>query len=87
MMTDTRPSSADKEGGLWAAVGLAWELGYIIALPIVILGLGGAYADKAYGTSPGFLLAGILLSLLLSGIGVYRKVKAIERQEPPSSSR
>lgn len=61
----------------WSALNLAWELGYIIAIPIVLLGLGGAYLDKYLETSPLFLLLGIALSLLLSGIGVYRKIKEI----------
>lgn len=60
---------------VWQLLNLAWELGYTIALPIVILGLGGAWLDKKIGTSPAFLLAGILLSLVLSGIGVYRRIK------------
>ncbi|PJC36778.1 hypothetical protein CO046_04100 [Candidatus Peregrinibacteria bacterium CG_4_9_14_0_2_um_filter_53_11] len=60
---------------LVALLSLAWELGYLIALPIVILGFGGALLDKKLGTSPLFLLLGIALSLVISGLGVYRKVK------------
>ncbi len=65
------------KNNLWAAVSLAWELGYLIALPIVILGLGGAWLDKKIGTTPAFILIGILLALIVSGVGVYRKVKSI----------
>jgi F0F1-type ATP synthase assembly protein I len=60
---------------MWKVINLAWELGYTIALPIVILGLGGAWLDKKIGTSPLFLLIGIALSLIVSGVGIYRKVK------------
>ena len=56
---------------------LAWELGYTIAIPIVVLGLGGAWLDKKLVTSPLFLLVGIGLSLILSGLGIYRKIKKI----------
>lgn len=62
---------------LWSALNLAWELGYTIALPIVILGIGGAWVDKKLGTSPALLLIGIALSLIISGVSVYRKVKDI----------
>lgn len=62
---------------LWSVISLAWELGYIIAIPIIILALGGTWLDKKIGTSPTFLLIGIFLSLIISGIGVYRKTKAI----------
>lgn len=62
---------------LWSALNLAWELGYTIALPIVIFGFGGAWLDKKFGTSPAFLLAGIGLSVIISGVAVYRKIIAI----------
>lgn len=68
-----------KKNPLWQALNLAWELGYIIALPIVILGFGGAWLDKKLGTPPLFILIGILVSLLISGIGVYRKIKEISK--------
>lgn len=59
------------------ALGLAWNLGYIIALPIVILGFSGAWLDKTLSTSPLFILLGIFLSLIFSSIGIYRKVKTL----------
>ena len=62
---------------LWSALNLAWELGYTIAIPIVIMGIGGAWIDKRLGTSPALLLIGIALSLIISGVAVYRKVKEI----------
>jgi F0F1-type ATP synthase assembly protein I len=62
---------------LWAALNLAWELGYTIAIPIVVLGIGGAWIDKKIGTSPALLLIGIALSLIISGVSIYRKVKDI----------
>ena len=62
------------------ALGLAWELGYTIAIPIVILGFGGAWLDKKVQTSPAFLLAGIVLAIFISGIAVYRKVKKITKE-------
>lgn len=62
---------------LWAALGLAWELGYLIALPIAVLGFGGALLDKKLGTSPAFILIGVALSLIISGTAVYRKIKEI----------
>jgi len=57
---------------------LAWNLGFIIALPVVIFGFGGAYLDKYLETSPLFVLIGFALAVIITGIGVYRKVKAIE---------
>lgn len=62
---------------LWTTLNLAWELGYTIAIPIVIFGLGGAWLDKRIGSSPAFLLSGIFLSIMISGYAVYRKIKNI----------
>lgn len=62
---------------LWSALNLAWELGYMIAIPIVALGFGGALLDKKVGTSPLFLLVGIVLSTIISGVAVYRRIKKL----------
>ena len=64
---------------LFLALRLAWNLGYIIALPAVFFGLGGAYLDREFGTSPLFLLLGFALAISLSTIGVYRIIKRINR--------
>lgn len=65
----------------WAAIGLAWQLGYTIALPLVLLALGGRFLDRKLGTTPWLLLVGIALALITSGIGVARKVRAITRAD------
>ncbi len=65
--------------GLLLSLRLAWNLGYIIALPAVLFGFGGAYLDKSLGTSPLCILTGFVLAALISGIGVYRKLKEIIR--------
>ena len=66
-----------KELGFLLSLRLAWNLGYIIAIPAVVFGFGGAYADKRLGTSPWLLLGGFTFAIALSGFGVYRKVKEI----------
>ncbi|MBI1812513.1 AtpZ/AtpI family protein [Candidatus Peregrinibacteria bacterium] len=68
-----------KEDSLWLALKLAWDLGYIIAIPAAVFGFGGAYLDKYEGTSPLFLLLGLAAALGLSSIGVKRIVKKIIR--------
>jgi F0F1-type ATP synthase assembly protein I len=61
----------------FSALKLAWELGYTITIPLVILVLVGRFLDKRFDTSPIFLLAGILLSMITSVVGIYRTVKPI----------
>lgn len=63
--------------GLSYALGLAWELGYTIAIPIVAFALLGRFADKKFDTSPFLLLAGILFSIIISSWVIYKKVSKI----------
>jgi len=58
----------------WSALGLAWKLGYTIAIPLVLFALGGSLLDKKLETSPVFLLAGILVSITITSWLVYKKV-------------
>jgi len=74
-MADTESSWSP----LFLALRLAWNLGYIIALPAVLFGFGGAFLDKEFNTSPLFLLLGFVLAIPLSTIGVYRIIKQINR--------
>ena len=62
--------NSDKQ---FSAVGLAWELGYTIAVPLVVFALGGRWLDKKLGTAPWLLLVGILVSIALSSWLVYKK--------------
>ena len=62
---------------LWLAVRLAWSLGYIIALPAVLFGFGGAHLDRAVHTSPWLLLLSLALAMGISAVGVYRRLKEI----------
>ncbi len=66
-----------QERPLRTALKLAWDLGYIIAIPAFLFGFGGAYLDRQAGTSPLFLLLGFAVALTLSFLGVKRKVKEI----------
>lgn len=72
-MTQKRSIAAD----LLLAVRLAWSLGYIIAIPAVFFGLGGAYLDKHLGTSPWILLFSLALAMGISAVGIYRRLKEI----------
>ncbi|TAL20548.1 hypothetical protein EPN90_00660 [Patescibacteria group bacterium] len=64
-----------KTRGFWTALSMAWELGYVIALPIVFLALGGRLLDKRFGSSPFFLLAGVVLAVAITSVWVVKKAK------------
>lgn len=61
--------------GFFYPLALAWELGYTIAIPLVVLALGGRMLDRYFETSPAFFLAGIIASLFITSFLVYRKTK------------
>ena len=75
-MQNTEPKKSIKDD-LFLAVRLAWNFGYVIAIPAVAFGFGGAYLDKAAGSSPLFLLLGFVAAITLSSIGIVRKVREI----------
>ncbi len=65
----------------FSALSLAWELGYSIALPLVIFALLGRWLDKKFATSPWLFLLGIILAVTISSYLVYRKTMEIIRRE------
>lgn len=69
-----------KQTNIWYILGLVGQLGFIIAIPLVIFALAGRYLDKIIHTSPLFLLLGMLLSLIVSGMAVWKIVKEIEKK-------
>ena len=56
---------------------LAFELGYMVAIPIVILALVGRIIDKKLDSSPWFFLLGIVISIIVSTYWIYKKTAAI----------
>jgi len=58
-------------------IALSLQLGFIIAFPLTVLAILGRLLDRRLSTSPCFLLLGIGLSICISGIGLYQKIKKI----------
>jgi len=58
----------------FSAWGLAWNLGWQIAIPLVTFALLGRFADKYLGTSPWLLLAGVVIAAASSSWLIYREV-------------
>ncbi|MEK7075564.1 MAG: AtpZ/AtpI family protein [Patescibacteria group bacterium] len=54
---------------------VAFELGFIIALPIVLFGLGGKWLDTKYGTGY-YIYIGIPLAIILTSFWMYSRFKA-----------
>lgn len=82
-------SQTPQKSGFWQALSIAWELGYVIAIPIVLFGIGGRLLDKSLDTSPWLFLTGVILSIILTSVGLVWKFKklmrTIERENPPTT--
>lgn len=63
-------------------LGFAWDLGYTIAIPAIIFGLGGRYLDHTLHSSPVFLLIGLLLAFTISFITIAQKLRYILHHMP-----
>lgn len=83
--------SEPQRSPFWQAVGFAWQLGYTIAIPLVLLTLGGRLLDKRLGTHPWFLIGGVLFSIIISTVGLVirasRLMQTITKNSSDSSSR
>lgn len=71
----------------WSALSFAWELGYSIAIPIVLFTLGGRLLDKKLQTSPWLLLVGLFISIIVTFCIVYKKLMEIIRNEELKNKR
>ncbi|MFC1663455.1 AtpZ/AtpI family protein [Patescibacteria group bacterium] len=69
--------SNNNKSTFWQALNIAWEMGYTIVVPLVLLALGGRLLDKQLNTSPWLLLTGIIVSLVISSIGLVWKFNKI----------
>lgn len=65
----------------WGAAGMAGEIGYILAIPAVLLGFGGAYLDKYMGTSPFCIIIGFVVAAVSSYMGVRQVIRRLFPEE------
>ena len=76
MLTDMDDKQKDEQN-VFNAWALAWDLGWQIAVPLVVFALLGRFADHYFDTSPWLLVAGVVLAAATSSYIVYRKVSRI----------
>lgn len=56
------------------------DFGATIAIPVVVFAYLGKRLDVRWGTAPWFLIAGFVISALISGVLIYRKAKRYGRE-------
>lgn len=64
---------------------IASQLGFSIAGPLIVFILGGIFLDRKVGTSPLFLLIGVVFGLVGAGYAMYDLVRKLPsgRHPPP----
>jgi len=75
------------KNAVWQALGLAWEFGYLIVIPLVVFALGGRWLDKRYDTSPWMLLGGMVLAIVTTTILMVSKFGKILKQAQNDSTK
>jgi flagellar biogenesis protein FliO len=62
----------------WALVNLSMEMGFIIALPLLVFALAGKWLDaRMHNTIQWFTLLGIILAIILTTIWLTRRIKEL----------
>ena len=72
---------------VWQAVGYAWQFGYTIVIPLVVLGIGGRLLDRRFDTAPWLFIAGVVLSIIVSSVALMMKALKIMRDMENGNSR
>jgi F0F1-type ATP synthase assembly protein I len=70
----------DKERGSTTALALVAQLGFSIAVPMVVFIGGGAWLDGQFHTAPWLLFLGIFFGLLSAGAALYQLAKVPTRR-------
>ena len=64
---------------LWLA-SIVGEIGFLIAIPLVLFALLGRFLDQVFGSFPLFFLIGILLAIVSSTYIVYKRTSALLKE-------
>jgi len=62
---------------------VASQLGFGIAGPLIVFIVGGIFLDKKVGTSPLFLLIGVVFGMIGAGYAIFDLVKKLPTGRPP----
>lgn len=74
-MEQTPQKPVNQKLDRWQVAGFAFDLGFVIALPLVVLGLLGKYLDGKMGTEPWLTLSGILVAIVVTVVWLSRKLR------------
>ncbi len=79
-MNHSLPDPANKNS-FNLALSLFFTIGFMVAIPTLLFGIGGVYVDHKFHTEPTFTFTGFFLALAVAGYAVYKSVRAILQAE------
>jgi predicted F0F1-ATPase subunit len=66
-----------KNSDTWKYLGAVGDIGFTIAIPIVLGAMTGKYIDTSFGTDPAGVLVFLFLGIVISVVGFIFKIKDI----------
>ncbi len=60
----------------WRLASLARDMGFIIAIPLVVFALLGKFLDGRFGTEPWLTLVGVLLAIAITTFWLTKRFKS-----------
>jgi len=57
------------------SISLVGQVGWTVAVPLIVFILIGVFLDKQFGTKPAFIFAGLGLGILVSFYSLYKLLK------------
>ena len=64
----------------WWLASIVGEIGFLIAIPLVLFAIVGRAVDAIFGSFPLFFLIGILCAIICSSYIVYRRTSALRKE-------
>lgn len=80
-MAEIQPEKPKKDLSKSELASIAFQLGFIIAIPVVVFGFAGKWLDRKAGTYPLLTLIGIFAAILSTSVWIYRKFKGYFRSK------
>jgi F0F1-type ATP synthase assembly protein I len=71
---DQKPNTSPKPNK-WSLVAFALDMGFVIALPLVVAAFLGKWLDSHFGTKPWLTLAGIIIAVIITAIWMTKKLR------------
>jgi F0F1-type ATP synthase assembly protein I len=72
-----RVSGSENDSRFAVSLSLAFEMGFMIIIPLIAGTLGGLYIDTKLGTKPICILIGTMLGILISIVSLVRIMKEL----------